>query len=277
MTAGPPIGSSLPPLQGGVPTRTDIFGDVFLVFLGLGTLVGIVVVSYTLYNAYKYRDGGVAADGGDGNRPELGELPKGDQSGKGKKLFLSFGISAIIVISLVVFAFGALMDVEQPPEVEGDERMDVHVEGYQFGWDFTYEDEGVRTTGVLVVPADTVIHLEVTGRNVWHNFGIPELRVKSDAIPGQTSRTWFAADETGTYTAECFELCGVGHSGMEAEVVVVEPGEFDDRLAQAVEESGEVLDEADDASDETDDANDGANDANDANDEATHDGDGDHE
>lgn len=43
---------------GGVGTPAAVFERIFTVFLGLGTLVGIVVVAYTLYNAYAYRDTG---------------------------------------------------------------------------------------------------------------------------------------------------------------------------------------------------------------------------
>ncbi|MDY6764461.1 MAG: cytochrome c oxidase subunit II, partial [Halobacteria archaeon] len=54
------------------------------------------------------------------------------------------------------------------------------------------------------------------------------LRVKTDAIPGQTTTTWFVANETGTYQAQCFELCGTGHSFMDAQVVVMEQEEFEE-------------------------------------------------
>ncbi|PSP83957.1 cytochrome c oxidase subunit II, partial [Halobacteriales archaeon QH_8_68_33] len=83
----------------------EVFQRIFLVFLGLGTLVGTVVISYTLYNAYKYRYREDADPAPDADRPELGEVPEG--GGKGKKLFLSFGLSAIIVLSLVAWTYGA--------------------------------------------------------------------------------------------------------------------------------------------------------------------------
>jgi len=73
--------------------------------------------------------------------------------------------------------------------------------------------------------------LRVTSRDVFHNFGVPGLKVKSDAIPGQETTTWFVEDETGTYTAQCYELCGAGHSYMTADVVVMEPTEYDEWYA----------------------------------------------
>ncbi len=79
----------------------------------------------------------------------------------------------------------------------------------------------------MVVPADTPVWLEVTGTDVWHTFGISELKVKADAIPGEVDETWFMAEEPGEYTAECFELCGPGHSDMDSDVIVLPQDEFD--------------------------------------------------
>lgn len=207
-------------------TRMQVFNQIYWVFLGLGTLVGIVVVGYMLKNAYVYRYRGGVDD--DDDRPKLGEMPTG--GGKGKKLFLSFSLSAIIVISLIAWTYGTLLYVEAAPD-EGSDTIDVEVVGYQFGWEFHYlndDGETVATTdGTLRVPEDTRIQLWVTSSDVWHNFGIPELKVKADAMPGEYTETWFIGDEPGTYQAACYELCGQGHSYMVADVQVMEQGEFD--------------------------------------------------
>jgi cytochrome c oxidase subunit 2 len=191
------------------------------VFLVLGTLVGVVVIGYMVYNAYKYRDGDGREDDGV-DRPSLGELPEG--GGGGKKLFTSFALSMIIVVSLVAWTYGTLLFVESGPP--SDAEVQVDVEGYQFGWDFVYPNG--HTSNVLRVPADEPIAITVTSRDVFHNFGIPELRVKSDAIPKEETETWFIAEETGNYTAQCYELCGAGHSYMTATVVVMEPDEYEE-------------------------------------------------
>lgn len=221
--------------------QAEVFEEIFTVFLGLGTLVGIVVVSYVLYNGYKYRDGDVRAANGGGesdDRPVLGELPTGAGKG-GRKLFLSFGISAVIVISLVVYAYGLLVYVEEGPSSEVESEMHVEVTGYQFGWEFEYEN-GATTQDELRVPEGTVVELSVTSRDVWHTFGVTDLRIKSDAIPGQTSHTWFTSGEAGeTYLIECFELCGAGHSQMEGEVVVMDEAEFEEWYEEAGAEADE--------------------------------------
>ncbi len=221
------------PLSHQVPeswrAQAEVFSEIFLVFLVIGTTVGVVVVAYTLINAYKYRDTGEDTDGFDA--PRLGELPTGQEGGKSKKLFLSFGLSAIIVISLVVYSYTLLLYVEAGPssEVETEGNLDIEVTGIQFGWEFEYPN-GQESFNTMRVPAgeDQVIRLHVTSDDVWHAFGVTELRIKADSIPGQTDTTWFIADEPGTYTIECFELCGSGHSQMDGEIIVMEPDEFDE-------------------------------------------------
>jgi cytochrome c oxidase subunit 2 len=217
---------------GGIRAPAEVFQRIFLVFLGLGTLVGTVVITYTLYNAYKYRYREGEDPAPDKDHPQMGELPKG--GGKGKKLFLSFGLSAVIVLSLVAWTYGALVMVEEGPSAQAEgqfDSIDVDVTGYQFGWRFEYPNGHVEDSsagGKFYVPANTVINVSVTSDDVFHNFGIPELRIKSDAIPGQTNEAWFVAEETGTHQAACYELCGQGHSYMDAEVVVMEESEFQD-------------------------------------------------
>jgi cytochrome c oxidase subunit 2 len=226
-------------------TRVDVFQQIFLVFLVLGTLIGIVVIAYMLYNAYKYRDDGSRDAAVD--RPELGELPSG--GGKGRKLFLSFTLSAIIVISLIGWTYMFVLYVEAgdsgvPTDVntsqsvcgpatqndsasvaEGDGPLPVTLCGFQFGWNYTYPNG--HSSPILYVPEDRRVQLRVTSTDVMHNYGAPELRVKTDAMPGQYTTTWFNATETGDYHAQCYELCGTGHSFMTSKIEVMAPGEFE--------------------------------------------------
>ncbi|PSQ09988.1 cytochrome c oxidase subunit II [Halobacteriales archaeon QS_5_70_15] len=229
-------------LQGGlIPrgTRVDVFNEIYVVFVVLGTLVGVIVLGYMLWNAYKYRDGADREDvkKADGDRPTLGELPEG--GGGGRKLFLSFGLSTVVVVSLIVWTYGTLLYVEGGAAEQTEEPLDVEVVGFQFGWKFTYPN-GQQVNGVLRVPADRPVRLTVTSEDVFHNFGIPSLRVKTDAIPGTTTESWFVAEEPGNHTAQCFELCGTGHSAMNADVIVMEPSEYQEWYAGMNESSASV-------------------------------------
>lgn len=209
----------------------DVFQRIYWVFLVLGTLVSIVVIGYMLQKAYRYREKGGEDEY---DRPQLGEMPQG--GGGGKKLFLSFALSTIIVVTLIAWTYGTLLYVEQgaAQEPPGDaEPIEVHVVGYQFGWEFTYTNvpdhqDGLTVNNELVVPEDRMIRLTVTSRDVFHNFAIREFRVKADAIPGQVTDSWFVAEETGEYDAVCYELCGTGHSYMVGTVEVTDEGSFEE-------------------------------------------------
>ena len=217
-------------------TRVDVFELIFLVFLGLGTLVGVVVVTYTLYNAYKYRDGEDGTeDPYESERPTLGELPVGGTGGK--KLFLSFGLSAIIVVSLIIWTYGMLLYVEDgPDELEGNDHLEIDVEAEAFSFAYSYEYQGQEAsmTNDLVLPAGEPVAIEVTPRDGWHTFGISQERVKADAIPGEYHTTWFVAEDIGEFenAVECFELCGVGHSGMQHDLTVIDADLFDAVMAE---------------------------------------------
>jgi cytochrome c oxidase subunit 2 len=240
-------------------SQAEVFDTLFLVFMVMGTIVGTIVISYTVYNAYKYRTTNGDADGRydvdeeelaekdeyDVARPRQGEIPTGQGKGGGKKLFMSFGLSAVLVLGLIIYSYSLLLYVEDTGE-NAEDAIEIDVEGYQFGWDYTYfgdetDGEALQTgdynatklrpdaeSSALVVPEGTVIQLDVTSRDVWHNYGVPEFRAKTDAIPDQTTNTWFEADEPGLYEAKCYELCGQGHSNMKGDIVVLEKQEFVD-------------------------------------------------
>ena len=237
-------------------TPAEVFNNLYLVFLVLGTLVGVVVISYTVYNAYKYRASDPDAEGrydveetppeedGDGvARPRVGEIPTGSGKGGGKKLFVSFTISAVIVLGLIVYAYSLFLYVEDTNQLydgeDTEDPLEIQVVAEQFRFTYVYPDG--TTTEELRIPKDRPILVNVTSQDVMHNFGIRELRVKADAIPNQYNEAWFQAEETGTYEAICYELCGVGHSSMRGEeVIVMEPEEFNDWYDSSEAEKAEV-------------------------------------
>ncbi|WP_330632302.1 cytochrome c oxidase subunit II [Halocatena halophila] len=234
------FGTSAPPatviLQGQSRTMSEVFPHLFSIFLVLGTLVGIVVLSYMVYVAVRYRADGETDELKDS--PQLGELPEG--GGDGRKLAVSLTLSAIIVIALISYAWFLLMGVEGgPPEVSGepnsDKPLSVTVVGEQFAWKYIYPNGNSSYT--LRVPDDRPIELTITSSDVMHTYGIPKYDLKTDAIPAQNTTTWFNPDETETVEANCYELCGTGHSEMTSEVIIMDGAEFDRWYAQTTSDA----------------------------------------
>ena len=62
---------------------------------------------------------------------------------------------------------------------------------------------------------------------------MPEFRLKSDAVPGLTTKIRLTPNRLGSYEVVCAELCGLGHSTMRQDVRVVEPTAFDTWLTRS--------------------------------------------
>jgi cytochrome c oxidase subunit 2 len=78
----------------------------------------------------------------------------------------------------------------------------------------------------LVVPVDTTIRTIVTGTDVIHDFAVPSLGLKLDAVPGRLNQASLLAQRTGSFYGQCSELCGVYHGFMPIKVDVVSQDDF---------------------------------------------------
>ena len=92
----------------------------------------------------------------------------------------------------------------------------------------------LASDAALVVPVDTVVKVLVTSNNNIHAFAVPQFGIKIDAIPGRINETWFkvnAGEEGQTFYGQCSEICGVNHSFMPIEIMVVSKAKFANWLA----------------------------------------------
>jgi cytochrome c oxidase subunit II len=144
---------------------------------------------------------------------------------------------------IVLFFIGAFVFIELPgikdvPEATaGEEQLEIEVTGRQFYWQYEYPN-GVVAIDHMRAPAGVPVSLQVTApdTDVVHSWWIPSLGGKIDAIPGVTTDTWFEAENEGTYSGQCAELCGLEHANMLASVEVMSPEEFDAWLEQQRQE-----------------------------------------
>ena len=103
-----------------------------------------------------------------------------------------------------------------------------------------------------------MIHL--SSKDVIHSFGIPEMRIKQDAVPGMTIPFFFTPTMTsaeflnkikGTsrdnmgYEIACAQLCGNSHYTMKGYVTVDTEDQFNTWLAK----QSEYLEDDDDEED----------------------------
>ena len=78
----------------------------------------------------------------------------------------------------------------------------------------------------LVLPANREVDLRLNAQDVIHGFSIPEMRLKQNAVPGQTIHLHFTPTTPGTYAILCTQLCGLGHYRMNATLRVLPPDQF---------------------------------------------------
>jgi cytochrome c oxidase subunit 2 len=115
---------------------------------------------------------------------------------------------------------------------EMTDEMEVDVLAYQWGWEFSYGDTGVTTSERLVLPNRTDVTFTLRSSDVIHSFYIPQFGVKQDIFPSQETTARTQPTETGSYRLYCAELCGSGHSRMQATVVVMNQSDYDDWMAE---------------------------------------------
>ena len=83
-----------------------------------------------------------------------------------------------------------------------------------------------RVTSELVLPANREVDHRLNAQDVIHGLSIPELRLKQNAVPGQTIHIHFTPTTPGTYAILCTQLCGLGHYRMNATLRILAPDQF---------------------------------------------------
>nr|UJH93129.1 cytochrome c oxidase subunit II [Venus verrucosa]UJH93155.1 cytochrome c oxidase subunit II [Venus verrucosa]UJH93181.1 cytochrome c oxidase subunit II [Venus verrucosa]UJH93207.1 cytochrome c oxidase subunit II [Venus verrucosa]UJH93246.1 cytochrome c oxidase subunit II [Venus verrucosa] len=84
---------------------------------------------------------------------------------------------------------------------------------------------------VLVLTAD-----------VMHSWGVPELGVKADAVPGRCNSLSIEPVLSGIMFGNCYELCGEGHSQMPINVIVMDYSDVVMKVKKEIFESEGVED-----------------------------------
>ncbi len=120
-------------------------------------------------------------------------------------------------------------------EEEGDAE-EIEVRAFRYGWETRYDGGDVSVNDEIRIPADRPVYLHVVADDWLHMLHVPDLGLKQSAIPGEYNTIKTVAYEEGSYQFYCTEYCGVGHSQMNGEFVVMDPDEYDEWLEEQREE-----------------------------------------
>tara|TARA_R110001632_G_scaffold93246_1_gene198737 strand:- start:2559 stop:3410 length:852 start_codon:yes stop_codon:yes gene_type:complete len=168
------------------------------------------------------------------------------------------------VLVLLVIAIPSFRLLYFADRVE-DADLTLKIIGKQWYWTYEYPDNGNFTFDSLmideetavaegkmrlldvdnpvVLPVDANIRLIMTSDDVIHNWAMPSLFIKLDAVPGRLNETWtrIPAEYAGTtFYGQCSELCGVNHAYMPIAVKAVTMEEYEAWVAKAQEQFASV-------------------------------------
>ena len=258
-------GTFLP--EGGSP-GADSVRTLYIMVALLALVIFLGVEGLLIYSMLKFRarKGRVAAQIHGNTRLEIG---------------WTVG-AALILVFITVFTFILLDDVknpaaseidaqgnpvatnaqyastDQPPPPAGSAPLNVHVDGLQYVWRFTYPAEQGETQVFsyqdMYVPIGRTVTLDITSDDVAHSWWIPQLGGKMDAVPGYENHFWFQVpldalkegESRLIYEGQCAELCGRNHANMYARVIALPADEwqrwYDEKRTQIKQAQQEAAD-----------------------------------
>jgi cytochrome c oxidase subunit 2 len=143
---------------------------------------------------------------------------------------------SLILMLIAVPSFALLYSVEEIV----DPAVTIKAIGHQWYWTYEYSDYNITDDQALtfdsymipeddlnlgdlrllevdnrvVLPARTHVRAIITAVDVLHNWAVPSLGLKCDAVPGRLNEVNFFINREGLFYGQCSELCGVNHGFM---------------------------------------------------------------
>jgi len=134
-------------------------------------------------------------------------------------------IPFLILVSMAIPSTATLLEMSDTSKSD----LTVKITGYQWKIENKAakgEHYLLEVDNPIVVPVGKKVRFLVTANDVIHSWWVPQLGVKTDAIPGFINEFWVRADETGTFRGQCAELCGKDHGFMPIVVSAVSQEDF---------------------------------------------------
>jgi cytochrome c oxidase subunit 2 len=191
--------------------------DLWFIILVPALLVLLFVGGAIIYAAFHFKEG------------ENDAVPK--QIGGNNALEFTWTlVPALILLGIFILSATQLPFLRHTPS-EAADAMHIKVIGSQWIWNFQYAGLQRKYPGVLTIPADEVVNLDIDSTDVIHSFSVPRLAGRLDAMPGKHNFMWIQAP-AGTYYGQCTEFCGKAHATMTITVKAIPRSEFDTWYSQ---------------------------------------------
>jgi cytochrome c oxidase subunit II len=138
-------------------------------------------------------------------------------------------VTAIAIVSAIVLSRN---------DAQAQDTLRINVTAQQFAFTFNYPDAKNVTSPVLRLPEGRSVELYMRALDVIHSVFVPEFSQKEDVVPGLVTQLHITPTRLGTFPLECTELCGLGHSLMRSEAIVMTPKAFDAWLKRQEKAAG---------------------------------------
>lgn len=139
-------------------------------------------------------------------------------------------IWTLIPLALVGFLFVLSITTARAVDHPIRREPDIIVTGHQWWWEVGYPASNAVTANEIHVPVGRDMLIGIEAADVIHDFWVPRLGRKIDAIPGRRNFIWIRADQAGDYQGACAEYCGAQHAWMRFRVVAQDPAAYDSWL-----------------------------------------------
>jgi cytochrome c oxidase subunit II len=190
-----------------------------------------------------------------------GANPKASYTGAKGKFAKSTEVAvALVEIALLLFYAIPAWATRVKAFPAENEAVVVRVVGEQFAWNVQYPGpdgkfgrrdiklvtadnplgldrtdpdakDDITTVNQLNLPVDRPVLVHLSSKDVIHSFGLYEMRVKQDAVPGLDIPVWFIPNRVGEYEITCSQLCGLGHYRMRGFLNIKTDAEYRSWLA----------------------------------------------
>ncbi len=190
--------------------------DLWLGSMAAATVVGVAVLALIVYAVIRFRKRGE-------------ELPR--QVRYNLPVEVLYTVVPFVIIA-VLFYYTAISE-NYVNKLTKNPEVSIGVVGFQWNWQFNYENEDLQVTGApnapaeLVLPTDRTIRFVETSPDVIHSFWVPEFLFKRDVVPGRQNTFEITIRQEGRWVGRCAELCGEKHDRMNFVVRAVSPAEYD--------------------------------------------------
>jgi cytochrome c oxidase subunit 2 len=192
--------------------QAQVISNLFIITLVIGGLIFLIVAGLVTYIIFRFREHPGQAE----PQQNFGKL----------KLEIAWTIApGLILLVLFVMTLNAMRQAD-PAAAQDPSQPDMVIIAHQWWWEVHYPKTGAVTANEIHIPAGKPFYTRIESADVIHDFWVPELGRKVDAIPGHPNYLMIQADKPGTYLGTCAEYCGAQHAWMRIRVIAQTQDDF---------------------------------------------------